>query len=160
MSVDPTTYSIIAGAGAALVALIVGFIAGRRTGDAHARIQDLEARLEVAAKEREFAEASVAAARQEIQRLRTEFEDYRGSVVSHFPGTSGLLRELTVQYRAVYDHLTAGATSLCPEGSVDLLEGLAPESLPEPEPAPAADAAPADDRGAAERDDEPRASGT
>ena len=156
MFLDPTTSPIIAAA-AAVVALVVGFVVGRRTGDAHARIQDLEARLEAAAKEREFAEASVAAAREEIQRLRTEFEDYRGSVVSHFTGTSGLLRELTVQYRAVYDHLTAGATSLCPEGSVDLLEGLAPGALPEA--APEADTNPADDSVAAEPGEEPRAPG-
>ena len=50
-------------------------------------------------------------------------------MVEHFTGTSGLLRDLTVQYRSVYDHLTKGATSLCPEGSVDLLEGLQSERL-------------------------------
>jgi uncharacterized membrane-anchored protein YhcB (DUF1043 family) len=42
-----------------------------------------------------------------------------------------MLRDLTHQYRAVYDHLTKGATSLCPEGSIDLLEGLRSEKLPE-----------------------------
>jgi len=131
MSLDLSAYLIPAAVAALTV--LAGFVIGRRTGDAHARIQDLEARLEGAVKEREFAEASLAAARQELQRLRGEFEDYRGRVVSHFSGTSGLLRDLTVQYRAVYDHLTAGATTLCPEGSVDLLEGSPSESLPAPE---------------------------
>jgi len=148
MSLEPSFY-LIAAAAAALV-LLVGFVVGRRTGDAHARIQDLEARLEGAVKEREFAEASVAAARQEIQRMRGEFDAYRGRVVSHFSGTSGLLRDLTVQYRAVYDHLTAGATTLCPEGSVDLLEGAPPGALP----APKAGAESAGDRRGAEPDEE------
>ena len=48
---------------------------------------------------------------------------------SHFTGASDLLRDLTVQYRAVYDHLTEGATGLCPPGSVGLQEGLQVEQL-------------------------------
>jgi uncharacterized membrane-anchored protein YhcB (DUF1043 family) len=143
---------------AALVALVAGFLIGRRTGKARERIGELESQLEVAGKERELAQASVVAAKeeikrvekelrvvgeerdlaqaslvaakQEIERVETELQEYRADVVEHFTGTSGLLRDLTVQYRSVYDHLTKGATSLCPEGSVSLLEGLQAERLP------------------------------
>jgi uncharacterized membrane-anchored protein YhcB (DUF1043 family) len=118
---------------AAVAALAVGFLIGRRSGHARKRIGELEEQLEAVGKERELARASVRAAKEEIERVETELREYRSDVVEHFTGTSGLLRDLTVQYRSVYDHLTQGATSLCPEGSVDLLEGLKPEMLLEEE---------------------------
>jgi uncharacterized membrane-anchored protein YhcB (DUF1043 family) len=126
---------------AAFAALAVGFLLGRRTGHLRERILELESQLEAVGKERELAQASVEAAKGEIKRFKKEIEDYRAQVVEHFTGTSGLLRDLTLQYRAVYDHLTHGATSLCPEGSVDLLEGLQPEQLPEGPSEPASDEA-------------------
>ena len=114
---------------AAFLALVVGFLIGRRSGNTRERIGELESQLEVVGKERELAQASVQAAKEEIKRVETELQEYRADVVEHFTGTSGLLRDLTVQYRSVYDHLTEGATSLCPEGSVSLLEGLRSEKL-------------------------------
>ena len=126
MSMDPG-FTIFA----AFAALVVGFLIGRRTGSVRERIGELESQLEAVEKAREFAQASVQAAKEEIKRAETELQEYRAEVVEHFTGTSGLLRDLTVQYRSVYDHLTKGATSLCPEGSVGLLEGLQSERLPE-----------------------------
>lgn len=115
---------------AVFVALVVGFLIGRRSGKARRRIGELESQLEAVGKERELAQVSLQAAKEEIKRVETELQEYRADVVEHFTGTSGLLRDLTVQYRSVYDHLTKGATSLCPEGSVGLLEGLQSERLP------------------------------
>lgn len=129
MVLDPSLFPLAA-VGVALVALGAGIVIGRRTGDAHARAQELQAQLEAAAKEREFARAETGAARDETARIRSEFDDYREGVVDHFTGTSGLLRGLTLQYRAVYEHLTDGATTLCPEGSIDLLEGELSDRLP------------------------------
>ena len=115
----------------AVAAVIVGILLGRRTGRPRERIRELEAQLEAVGKERELAHAAVEAAKAEIRRVTTELDEYRRDVVEHFTGTSGVLRDLTHQYRAVYDHLTTGATSLCPEGSIDLLEGLRSEKLPD-----------------------------
>lgn len=116
---------------AAFLALVVGFLIGRRSGSSRERIDALESQLEAVGKERELAQASLQAAKEEIKRVDTELREYRADVVEHFTGASGLLRDLTVQYRSVYDHLTKGATSLCPEGSIGLLEGLKSERLPE-----------------------------
>ena len=81
MSLDPSVYPPITAAAAVLVALVVGIVVGRRTGDAHARIQDLEARLEAAVKEREFAEASVDAAKQAREILDDRLESEVGSYI-------------------------------------------------------------------------------
>jgi uncharacterized membrane-anchored protein YhcB (DUF1043 family) len=116
---------------AASVLLGGGFLLGRQTGAAQARVRDLLAKLETARKERELAQASLDAAAAEIARIASEREEYGSRVVDHFSATSELMRDLTVQYRAVYDQLTRGATSLCPEGSVGLQDGLQPESLGE-----------------------------
>ena len=111
------------------VALAVGILIGRLTGSNRQEVLEFKSKLESANKERELAQASVDAAKDEIKRTREQLEGYRGEVVEHFTGTSQLLRDLTHQYREVYDHLATGASSLCPEGSVDFLEGLQPERL-------------------------------
>ena len=96
------------------VALAVGILLGRLTGSNRQEVRELEAKLESLGKERELAQASVEAAKDEIKRTREQVDRYRGEVVEHFTGTSQLLRDLTHQYRAVYDHLATGASSLCP----------------------------------------------
>lgn len=127
MSFDPTFIALAAAI--ACLALGTGIWVGRRSGKVGEQIRDLTSRLETAAKDRELAQASLEAARAEISRLESETEQYRGEVVEHFNGASDLMRDLTLQYRAVYDHLTRGATSLCPPGSVGLQEGLSVEQL-------------------------------
>jgi uncharacterized membrane-anchored protein YhcB (DUF1043 family) len=127
---DPVLLSIVLAA-SVFIALIAGAVLGRRTGQAQKRITALEAQVEARGRDREMAEAAAEAAKLEVARVRGELRDYREGVVEHFTGTSGLLRELTQQYRAVYEHLTEGATTLCPKGSVDQLESLRMERLPE-----------------------------
>jgi hypothetical protein len=115
--------------GAAIGTFIIGVVVGRQTAANRQQVKELAAKLESANKERELAQASVEAAKAEITRKREQMDAYRGEVVEHFTGTSGLLRELTHQYRAVYDHLAQGASSLCPEGAVDFLESAGPDEL-------------------------------
>jgi uncharacterized membrane-anchored protein YhcB (DUF1043 family) len=110
---------------AALVgALALGFGLGMLGNRGRRRVQELQARLESAHKERERAEAELAAAREVVERERREHEEYRGQVTEHFAGTSERLRDLTVQYRAVYEHLAEGASVLCPESFVGLEGGF------------------------------------
>ncbi len=96
----------------------VAFFVGRTTSRGAARIRDLEARLEASHKEVERALAEITASRAATQEVREELAGYRRNVGEHFRGASDLIRDLTVQYRAVYDHLTEGASQLCPEGFV------------------------------------------
>ena len=149
-----------------LAGVVLGLFLGRRTSAARARARQLEGQLEHLQLEHERAEAEIQAGREEIeqahaeirtgrdaleraqteiregkdelQRTREGLESYRGKVTDHFVGTSERLRELTFQYRAIYNHLAEGAGELCPEGFQKLDGGLGLDALPEesetPEP--------------------------
>lgn len=83
--------------------VLLGWGLGRRTGRAAQRMRRLEGELE--------------ASRQEI-------ESYRERVAEHFDRTSDLLRDLTIRYRGVYDHLADGARALCPDNPSMLGQGI------------------------------------
>ncbi len=50
-------------------------------------------------------------------------------MAAHFTQTSELVHGLTLQYRAVYDHLAEGARTLCPERMLELSHGDSAEAL-------------------------------
>ena len=110
------------GAGSALA--IAAFCIGRSTGLSARRRRELEAQLEDARGESARLAAEREALAEQLRAARAEHDAYRLDVVEHFSGTSDLLRDLTVQYRSVYEHLTKGASRHCPEGFVGLTEGL------------------------------------
>jgi uncharacterized membrane-anchored protein YhcB (DUF1043 family) len=62
-----------------------------------------------------------------LQQSQQELRQYRTHVTQHFTQTADLLQTLTADYRAVYEHLAAGAEALC-AGQVS---ALSPEALRE-----------------------------
>jgi uncharacterized membrane-anchored protein YhcB (DUF1043 family) len=109
-SLDPITLAVAAVGVLAvfLIGLAVGRASSRRTAE-HAR--DLEDRLQLA---------------------EEEMNQYRAQVSEHFSDTSKLLRDLTLQYRNVYEHLAEGARTLCPEADRLLPSSFAEAALPAP----------------------------
>ncbi len=97
--------------------MLIAFWIGRRTSEATVRVAELEGAL--------------ADARTERAKASDALGDYQGRVTDHFTETSRKLHELTLQYRAVYDHLAEGANQLCPDGFEKLEGGLGLDSLPE-----------------------------
>jgi uncharacterized membrane-anchored protein YhcB (DUF1043 family) len=94
---------------ALLGAFWIGFAIGRgRSRDAVERAREAEDRLQLA---------------------EDEMNRYRQEVSEHFGQTSQLLRDLTLQYRNVYEHLAEGARTLCPEAGT-LLPGSLADALP------------------------------
>jgi uncharacterized membrane-anchored protein YhcB (DUF1043 family) len=143
--IDPAIVAMVA---FALVGLGIGVLLGRRSSEGAARARALEGELEVERNAREKALAEKRAADEALAEARAEAEGYRKRVVDHFYGTSEQLRALTVQYRAVYEHLAQGAEALCPEAFQELRAGLEVPALqrgaeppaeerPEPERPPA-----------------------
>lgn len=121
MPIDPSLVAMVA---FALVGLGLGVLLGRRSSEGAARARALETELAVERTARERALEEKRAADEALAAARTDAEQYRGRVVEHFYGTSEQLRALTVQYRAVYDHLAEGAQALCPETFQALRGGL------------------------------------
>jgi hypothetical protein len=87
------------GLGLGLLVLAVGVTIGRITSAATKRIRQLEL---------------------ELARAHDEMASYRANVNQHFIKTAELLGILTANYRAVYEHLAAGAKTLCTEEVVEL----------------------------------------
>ena len=117
----PDLLIIVAGIAAGLAG---GSFIGRRMSADTVRARVLVAELEDARKDQEIALAELEAAKHEWMRVQTELDTYRHEVVDHFTGTSEMLRDLTLQYRNVYDHISDGAKLLCPEGSVRIEGGI------------------------------------
>jgi uncharacterized membrane-anchored protein YhcB (DUF1043 family) len=130
MNPDLVWYLIAAGS----VLAVAAFLLGRTTGGGVARRRQLELQLAHSNEERSRIESEAAVLREQLKAAHDEHDQYRMNVVDHFSGTSDLLRELTVQYRSVYEHLTKGASKLCPEGFVGLTEGLPTPQLAGPAP--------------------------
>jgi uncharacterized membrane-anchored protein YhcB (DUF1043 family) len=99
---------------AAVVALVVGFLMGR-AGQGPKRRRELEGELSVL----RGLEEEGRSVREDLERRLAESasqsDAYKKKVVDHFYGTSEQLRSLTLQYRAVFDHLADGARELCPD---------------------------------------------
>jgi uncharacterized membrane-anchored protein YhcB (DUF1043 family) len=130
MHPDLMGYLIAAG----LALAVAAFFLGRTTGGSVARRRALELQLARSDEERSRMASAVETLREQLKAAHDEHDQYRMNVVDHFSGTSDLLRELTVQYRSVYEHLTHGASKLCPEGFVGLTEGLPAPQLAGPAP--------------------------
>ena len=128
MGPDLIGYVVAAGFALAMAA----FFVGRVTGGSAIRRRELEEQLVNAHEEISHLAAEVESLLEQLRAAREQHEAYRMSVVDHFSGTSDLLRDLTVQYRSVYEHLTKGASTLCPEGFVGLTEGLPVPEIAEP----------------------------
>jgi uncharacterized membrane-anchored protein YhcB (DUF1043 family) len=125
--------------GVLLLGLVVGFLLGRQGSAARARARRLEGQLEDLRGEYERAESELRESREEIERTQEELEGYRRKVADHFAGTSERLRELTLQYRAIYNHLAEGAGELCPDSFEQLEGGLGLDALPEESEEPASE---------------------
>ena len=128
MGPDLVGYLVAAGVAVAAAA----FFVGRVTGVGAKRRREMEEQLANAHEELSRSAAEMQDLNEQLRVAREEHEAYRLNVVDHFSGTSDLLRDLTVQYRSVYEHLTKGASTLCPEGFVGLTEGLPVPEITEP----------------------------
>ena len=128
MGPDLLGYLVAAGLAVAAAA----FFVGRVTGRGAKRRRELEEQLANAHEECSRLAAKAEDLLEQLRIAREEHEASRLNVVDHFSGTSDLLRDLTVQYRSVYEHLTKGASTLCPEGFVGLTEGLPVPEIGEP----------------------------
>jgi uncharacterized membrane-anchored protein YhcB (DUF1043 family) len=68
-------------------------------------------------------------ARVHLEQARNESARYRQQVTEHFSVAADLFNSLTVNYRAVYEHLAIGSHNLCEEQVILLNEPVPSENL-------------------------------
>ena len=112
-----------------VVGVALGFLVARRTGPTVNRNRELEGEIEVLRRQSERAWEENQTLKDDLDQAREAEAGYKKKVVEHFYGTSDQLRELTLQYRAVFDHLAVGARELCPDEFTALSGGLEPPAL-------------------------------
>jgi len=112
-----------------VVGVALGFLVARRTGPTVNRNRELEGEIEVLRRQSERAWEENQTLKDDLDQAREAAGGYKKKVVEHFYGTSDQLRELTLQYRAVFDHLAVGARELCPDEFAALSGGLEPPAL-------------------------------
>jgi uncharacterized membrane-anchored protein YhcB (DUF1043 family) len=78
-----------------------------------------------------------------LDETRQEAAEYRRNVTEHFSKAADLFNSLTVNYRAVYEHLAKSSLVLCDENTVMLSDGVPSERrLSKEQNAPKAPTAP------------------
>jgi len=111
----------------------------RRVEELEVRVSEREARiLQVEGARAELA-ARLATAEQERDEAGEQLASYQQEVAGHFSQTSDLLKEMTLQYRNIYQHLAQGAEALLPDGALRIethapIDGLVPSTAKGLEP--------------------------
>ena len=99
--------------GSLTVGIVIGIAFTRRLGTDAARVRQLEEKLES---------------------LSESHLEYRNNVSEHFNVTSGLINQMTNNYKKVYDHLAIGAQDLCSNQVAEKLLPLQSDAIFENEP--------------------------
>ena len=100
--------------GSLSVGIVIGIAFTKRLGTDAARVQHLEEKLES---------------------MSESHLEYRNNVSEHFNVTSGLISQMTNNYKKVYDHLAIGAQDLCSNQVAEKLLPLQSDAMFENETA-------------------------
>jgi uncharacterized membrane-anchored protein YhcB (DUF1043 family) len=101
-----------------------GWVIGRFFSTAAKRIRALKAEIEQTKAELEETKNQLEQTRMTLEQTRNEAAEYRSQVAQHFSKTADLFNTLTLNYRAVYEHLAISAVNLCDEHVVMLSDGM------------------------------------
>ena len=103
----PLEFVIPVAVGAAVVGVIIGYLASKKMG------ASLKAQ---------------ALLQQQIEELQKQQQNYRSEVSDHFVETAQLFNQLTNSYRDVHNHLAEGAQKLAGESATNTLAALSDAS--------------------------------
>ena len=111
----------------------------RRAKDLEVRVAEREARISQLEGVGAELAARIATAEQERDEASERLAAYQQEVSGHFSQTSELLKEMTLQYRNIYQHLAQGAEALLPDGTLQIethapIEALMPSAKKALEP--------------------------
>lgn len=70
----------------------------------------------------------------QAKEIREEFDEYKEKVDTHFAQTSDMFKDVTTQYKKLYDHMSVGAVDLCNADISSMPRLEMRESTEQPEP--------------------------
>ncbi|MBA2594344.1 MAG: YhcB family protein [Pseudomonadota bacterium] len=106
------------------VALLCGVFIGRWFSTGVKRIKALRKEIEEIQADLAKTRSDLEQTRMVLEETRQEASEYRHNVTEHFSKAADLFNSLTVNYRAVYEHLAQSSLVLCDENTVMLSEGV------------------------------------
>jgi uncharacterized membrane-anchored protein YhcB (DUF1043 family) len=109
------------------VAFLVGVFLGRWLSTGVKRIKALRVEIEEIQSELTKTRSELDQTRAVLEDTRQEAAEYRRNVTEHFSKAADLFNSLTVNYRAVYEHLAKSSLVLCDENTVMLSDGVPAE---------------------------------
>jgi len=107
----------------------VGLLIGHSYSPGGKRIRALKAEIERAITELQQTKAELDRTRANLELTQGVSEEYRQQVTKHFSKTAELVNTLTMNYRAVYEHLATSAVNLCDEEVAILGDAVPNERL-------------------------------
>ncbi|MGH8583267.1 MAG: YhcB family protein [Gammaproteobacteria bacterium] len=108
------------------VLFAVGVVIGRTLSTGVKRIKLLQTDIQQTRAELDRTRTELEEARAMLEETRQEALAYRQQVTEHFSKAADLFNSLTVNYRAVYEHLAKSSYQLCDETTVLLSDGMPP----------------------------------
>ncbi len=109
------------------VAFLCGVFIGRSFSTGAKRIKALRVEIEETQADLAKTRSDLQETRVVLDETRQEASEYRHNVTEHFSKAADLFNSLTVNYRAVYEHLAKSSLALCDENTVMLSEGVPAE---------------------------------
>jgi len=109
------------------VAFLCGVFIGRWFSTGVKRIKALRVEIDETQADLAKARSDLEQTRVVLEETRQEANEYRHNVTEHFSKAADLFNSLTVNYRAVYEHLAKSSLVLCDENTVMLSEGAPAE---------------------------------
>jgi uncharacterized membrane-anchored protein YhcB (DUF1043 family) len=99
------------------VLFIGGLLIGRAYSPGGKRINSLKQEIRQTQADLDQTSSVLDQTQTALETAQGMSEEYRQQVTKHFSKTAELVNELTINYKAVYEHLATSAVNLCDEGA-------------------------------------------
>ncbi|MCI0559394.1 MAG: YhcB family protein [Nitrososphaera sp.] len=106
------------------IMFVFGIVVGRFFSTGAKRIKALKAEIEQMRTDLDKTRREFDQTRRALEKSQSDADEYRQKVTDHFSKAADLFNSLTINYRAVYEHLAKSSINLCDEHMVMLSDSV------------------------------------
>jgi uncharacterized membrane-anchored protein YhcB (DUF1043 family) len=106
------------------IMFVFGIVVGRFFSTGAKRIKALKAEIEQMRADLDKTRSEFDQTRMALEKSQSDSDEYHQRVTDHFSKAADLFNSLTVNYRAVYEHLAKSSLNLCDEHMVMLSDNV------------------------------------